>query len=139
MAKKCNGCPMLIDHEEGEKLSNYGCMPDFPYVKEVYHKTGKVWSCHCDTSKPCTGFLRRMKYLGVSIGINKETILIDERTVPIPSDLPDVSDENIVVKCARCGCNTNSKISELTTPFCSSSCKGEYYNNKLKKKSWQIL
>lgn len=130
MAKKCNGCPMLIDHHEGDQLSNYGCMPDFPYVKEVYHKTGKVWSCHCDTSKPCVGFLKRMKYLGISISVNKKTILIDERTVPIPSELPNVADEIITVKCAECGCSVDSKISDLAMPFCSDSCKSKYYNHQ---------
>lgn len=74
----CQGCPINIHTEYGEKISDYGCLPCFSDVLKWYQDTGKVWACHEMNTKPCTGFLKICKEKGIKISIDKNTKLITE-------------------------------------------------------------
>lgn len=77
--KHCCGCPINIHTEEGETISNYGCLPCYGDVIKWYKETGKVWACHEQPSKPCFGFLKLAKEKGERITVNKGTELITEQ------------------------------------------------------------
>ncbi len=76
--KHCTGCPIDIHTEEGDLISNYGCLPCFADVLKWYQETGKVWACHENNFKPCVGFLKLCKEKGIKISVNKHTKLITE-------------------------------------------------------------
>ena len=79
MGKNCKGCPISDQPTElGEQISNYGCLPDFRDARKWYEETGKVWACHEQNTKPCRGFLNRMKINGQPIKITASTQLITE-------------------------------------------------------------
>lgn len=77
-AKHCNGCPILIHTLQGEIVSNYGCLPCYSEVLKWYKDTGKVWACHENPTKPCTGFLKSAKKKGENVVVTKDTMLITE-------------------------------------------------------------
>jgi hypothetical protein len=76
--KHCNGCPINIHTEEGEIVSNYGCLPCYADVIKWYNDTGKVWACHEQPDKPCIGFLKLAKQKGIIVSVNKNTKLITD-------------------------------------------------------------
>jgi hypothetical protein len=76
--KHCNGCPINIHTEEGEKISNYGCLPSYGDVIKWYEETGKVWACHENNNNPCLGFLKLAKEKGKVVSVNRNTVLITE-------------------------------------------------------------
>lgn len=78
--KHCNGCPIDIHTEEGETVSNYGCLPCFKDALTWFQDTGKVWACHEKPSEPCIGFLKLCKKKNIKISVNKNTVLITEET-----------------------------------------------------------
>jgi hypothetical protein len=80
MKHQCNGCPINIISEEGENISNYGCLPCYSEAIKWYKDTGKVWACHENPAKPCLGFLTLAKKYGEKVSVNKDTVLINEQT-----------------------------------------------------------
>ncbi len=78
--KHCDGCPIDIHTEQGEIISNYGCLASFKEALTWYQDTGKVWACHEQPDKPCIGFLQLCKEKNIPISVNKNTILITEQT-----------------------------------------------------------
>lgn len=76
--KQCEGCPILIHTDYGEQVSSYGCLPCYADVLKWYQETGKIWACHENPEKPCTGFLKLAKSKGLKISVNKDTKLITE-------------------------------------------------------------
>jgi hypothetical protein len=75
----CDGCPINIHTEEGENISNHGCLPCYSEAIKWYKETGKVWSCHENNTSPCIGFLKLAKEKGERVSVNKNTRLITER------------------------------------------------------------
>ena len=61
--KQDSACPFACT-EKSEMIQNYGCLPtrhDVMVMRVVHNKT---WACHEDISKPCTGAIKELQYLG---------------------------------------------------------------------------
>lgn len=80
MEKSCKCCPINITTEEGEMTANASCLPSYADALKWYQETGKVWACHSNPAKACSGFLIRAKYYGINISVNESTKLITEST-----------------------------------------------------------
>lgn len=76
--KSCKSCPINITTQEGEEADMYGCLPYYAKIMKWYEDTSKVWACHANNKKVCSGFIIRAKANGVKININENTKLITE-------------------------------------------------------------
>jgi hypothetical protein len=78
--KSCKGCPINITTDEGERADSYGCLPCYGDALKWYNETGKVWACHANNTKPCSGFIIVAKKYGIDIKVDENTVLITEQT-----------------------------------------------------------
>ena len=77
--KHCKDCPVEQETLISEQATSGGCLPDYWDMKKWFNDTGKVWSCHCNTKRPCNGFINRLRdWEGREVPNNP--ILITEET-----------------------------------------------------------
>ena len=75
---QCKSCPIHPHTEEGELVDSYGCLPSYRNMLKWQQETGKVWACHSNPNKVCSGFVGVLNERGIKW--NKSSDLITEKT-----------------------------------------------------------
>ncbi len=72
--KKCEDCPIIPETERAMNVVDWGCLPDKFQALEWYKKTWRLWACHDNPKKPCTGLIRVLKREWIKIDLSKPLI-----------------------------------------------------------------
>jgi len=68
---QCKCCPIHPHSEEGMKADATGCLPSFYEMYKWQQETGKIWACHNNNKKPCSGFVGVLNEKGIDWNTNK--------------------------------------------------------------------
>ena len=71
---QCTSCPVHPWTEAGVLADSYGCLPSVYDMSKWQRETGKVWACHSNPKKPCSGFVGFMKENNVKYDLSKRLI-----------------------------------------------------------------
>lgn len=75
--KECKCCPFAFT-DASEYVQNLGCLPSPGDIVDMRVNSGKTWSCHENTKKPCLGALTHLKDQGLPYKVI-DTKLVTER------------------------------------------------------------
>lgn len=64
MSAECKTCPFAFS-DESENVQNLGCLPTPQEILRIKRDTGKNWACHDNESRPCAGYVRAARKLGI--------------------------------------------------------------------------
>jgi len=75
---QCKSCPIEPYTEEGHRADSYGCLPSFAEMLKWQQDTGKIWACHSNPKKPCSGFIGVMNKDNIKWDLTKGLITEDD-------------------------------------------------------------
>ena len=89
---QCTSCPVQPYTEEGMLADAYGCLPHYGDMLKWKDETGKVWACHSNPNKPCSGFTGVMDKQGIKWdledGLITEQCTLEEIYADVDEDMP---------------------------------------------------
>jgi len=79
MCKECEACPFNIFSERSMEANNLGCLPDYQNIIKDYYEKNKVWACHEQPEKECSGFVNYFRENGTIEDNKNIKILVKDK------------------------------------------------------------